>query len=86
MRLRASFKMKKYLPSYPLGSGVISAMLKWPQRIFLGLSLLLLTGVGYVRLDEYTQRRYTRSLRVAGVGVASAVAAGLWWVFIQSPG
>ena len=42
MRLRASFKMKEYLPSYPLGSGVISAMLKWPQRIFLGLSLLLL--------------------------------------------
>jgi hypothetical protein len=55
-------------------------------RVMLGLSLLLLTGVGYVRLDEYTQRRYTRSLRVAGVGVASAVAAGLWWVFIQAPG
>jgi hypothetical protein len=55
-------------------------------RVMLGLSLMLLAGVGYVRLDEYTNRRYTRLLRVAGVGVASAVAAGLWWVFIQVPG
>jgi hypothetical protein len=55
-------------------------------KVMLGLSLLLLAGVGYVRLDEYTQRRYTAWLRLAGVGVATTLAAGVWWVFIQAPG
>ena len=47
----------------------------------LGIACLLLAGWGYVRLDEYTQRRYTGWLRLAGVGVATTIAAGLWWVF-----
>ena len=47
----------------------------------LALAVLLLAGWGYVRLDEYTQRRYTGWLRLAGVGVATTIAAGLWWVF-----
>jgi hypothetical protein len=51
------------------------------SRIVIGLSFLLLAGFGYVRLDEYTQRRYTTWLRVAGVGAATTVIAGWWWVF-----
>jgi hypothetical protein len=47
----------------------------------LGLSLLVLAGFAYVRLDDYTQRRYTTWLRVAGVGVMSLVVAGWWMVF-----
>ena len=46
-----------------------------------GLSLLLLAGFTYVRLDNYTHRRYTTWLRVAGVGVMTAVVAGWWVVF-----
>jgi hypothetical protein len=54
--------------------------------IIVGLGLLLLVGFGYVQLDEYTQRRYTTWLRLAGVGVASTLIAGWWVVFFQSPG
>ena len=55
-------------------------------RIFMGstigLACLLLAGFGYVRLDEFTHRRYTAWLRIAGVGVATTVIAGWWWVFL----
>ena len=47
----------------------------------LGLSVLLLAGFGYVRLDEFTQRRYTTLLRIAGIGVATSVVMGWWYVF-----
>jgi hypothetical protein len=50
------------------------------QRIIFGLSLLLMAGFGYVRLNEYTQRRYTAWLRVSGVFVASLALAGWWWM------
>src|ERR1019366_3432517 len=53
------------------------------SQVIIGLGLLLLAGVGYVRLDEYTQRRYTTWLRVGGVGVAATMAAG-WWMFVQA--
>jgi hypothetical protein len=55
-------------------------------RIVIGLASLLLAGFAYVRLDEYTKRRHTKWLRVAGVGVATTVIAALWWVFSLSPG
>lgn len=57
---------------------------EWTARGLLGLTVLLLAAVGYVRLDEYTQRRYTAWLRLAGVGVAASVAAGLWYAFQTS--
>ncbi len=50
-------------------------------RVMLGLAILLLAGFGYVRLDEYTQRRHTAWLRVAGVGVAASVVAVWLWMF-----
>jgi hypothetical protein len=53
----------------------------WSARVMLGLGVLLLAGVGYIRLDDYTQRRYTAWLRLAGIGVATSVAAGWWYVF-----
>ena len=53
----------------------------WTGRIVAGLALLLVAGFGYVRLDEYTQRRYTTWLRLAGVGVAASVVAG-WLCFL----
>ena len=56
----------------------------WTFRAMIGLAVLLLAAFGYVRLDEYTHRRYTKLLRVAGVGVVTSVAAGWWWVFIQA--
>ena len=54
------------------------------SHIVIGLAFLLLAGYGYVRLDEYTQRRYTTWLRLAGIGVAAMVIAG-WWVYFQAP-
>jgi hypothetical protein len=53
----------------------------WSARVMLGLAVLLLAGFGYVRLDEYTQRRYTTWLRIAGIGIATSVAVGWWYVF-----
>jgi hypothetical protein len=53
----------------------------WTARVMLGLAVLLLAGFSYVRLDEFTQRRYTTWLRLAGLGVATSVGAGLWYVF-----
>jgi len=55
------------------------------SHVIIGLAFLLLAGYGYVRLDEYTQRRYTTWLRVAGIGVAATVIAGWWWVCFQVP-
>jgi hypothetical protein len=55
------------------------------SHIVIGLAFLLLAGYGYVRLDEYTQRRYTTWLRVVGIGVATTVIAGWWWVCFQAP-
>jgi hypothetical protein len=55
------------------------------SHVVIGLAFLLLAGYGYVRLDEYTQRRYTTWLRVAGIGVAATVIAGWWWVCVQAP-
>jgi hypothetical protein len=54
--------------------------------VIVGLALLLLVGYGYLRLDEYTHRRYTTWLRVAGVGLATSAIAGWWLVFFQSQG
>lgn len=47
-----------------------------------GLSILLLVGVGYVRLDEYTRHRYTAWLRAAGSGVVALILAGSYF-FLQ---
>ena len=55
----------------------------WTFRAIIGLSVLLLGGFSYVRLDEYTHRRYTTWLRVLGAGVATSVVAGWWWAFFQ---
>src|SRR5207302_769824 len=69
----------------------ISRKLRAEQRqavgaqVIIGLACLLLAGFGYVRLDEYTQRRYTAWLRLVGMGVATTVVAGWWWVFL-TPG
>ena len=57
--------------------------LTWTARAVLGLSILLLAGVGYVRLDEYTQGRYTTWLRLAGVGAATTALAGTWWYVVS---
>jgi hypothetical protein len=54
--------------------------------VIIGLAFLLLVGFSYVQLDEYTQRRYTTWLRVAGVGVGTTLIAAWWWVFFQAPG
>jgi hypothetical protein len=56
------------------------------SRLIIGLAFVLLAGFGYVRLDEYTQRRYTTWLRVAGLGVATTAVAGWWWIVFQAPG
>ena len=56
------------------------------SRLIIGLALVLLAGFGYVRLDEYTKRRYTTWLRVAGLGVATTALAGWWWIVVQAPG
>jgi hypothetical protein len=53
----------------------------WAARVMIGLAVLLCASFGYVRLDDYTQRRYTTWLRLAGLGVATSVAAGWWYVF-----
>lgn len=53
-------------------------------RVMIGLAVLLLAGFAYVQLDEYTHRRYTTWLRVAGVGVATSVVAAWWYVFLQT--
>jgi hypothetical protein len=55
-------------------------------RLIVGLACVLLAAFGYVRLDEFTQRRYTNTLRVAAVTVAASLLAGWWWVFFQAPG
>ncbi len=48
-------------------------------RIMTGLSILLLAGFGYIRLDEYTNRRFTTFLRVTGAILVGAAVAG-WWM------
>ena len=50
------------------------------SRLMIGLAALLGVGFGYVRLDQYTNRRYTPWLRAAGAAVAATVAAGWWYV------
>lgn len=45
----------------------------------IGISILLLAGFGYIRLDEYTNRRFTTALRAIGVA-AVATALGGWWI------
>ncbi len=48
--------------------------------LMIGLSMVLLAGVAYIRLDELTQRRYTTWLRVASVGVVTSALAGWWFI------
>ena len=55
-------------------------------QVVLGLGLVLLTGFGYVQLDEYTNRRYTFLLRLAGATVVAVLLAGWWWLFFHAPG
>ncbi|HZZ80647.1 MAG TPA: hypothetical protein VFE62_19245 [Gemmataceae bacterium] len=56
----------------------------WTSRGMLGIALLLLAAVGYVRVDEYTHRRYTTWLRIASIGVVTTVIAG--WVYVFQVG
>lgn len=49
------------------------------SRIMVGVAFVLLAGFGYVRLDEYTQRRYTTLLRLAGVSFAGVAIGSIWW-------
>lgn len=49
-------------------------------RLLTGLVVVLLSGFGYLRLDRYTNYRYTTWLRVAGVGLVSVVLAAFWWI------
>lgn len=56
------------------------------SRTIITLGLLLFAGFGYVRLDEFTHRRYTAWLRLAGLSVATTIVAGWLWVFSQAPG
>ena len=51
------------------------------SRAMIGLSILLLAGFGYLRLDEYTHRRYTTWLRAAGVALVATAIAG-WWLVV----
>lgn len=44
----------------------------------IGLSIFLITGFGYIRLDEYTHRRYTAWLRLASLGAVVSALVG-WW-------
>ena len=53
------------------------------SQIVLGLGFLMLAVVGYVRLDEYTQRRYTTLLRLGGLAIITTLAAG-WWLLLQA--
>ena len=45
-----------------------------------GLSILLLGGLGYVRLDDYTNHRYTAWLRAAGSGLVAVILAASWFI------
>jgi hypothetical protein len=47
-----------------------------------GITILLLVGVGYVRLDEYTHHRYTAWLRAAGSGLLALILA-VSYFFVQ---
>lgn len=47
--------------------------------VIIGLSIILIAGFGYIRLDEYTQRRYTTWLRLAGASVVGTALTG-WWI------
>ena len=51
------------------------------SRVMIGLSILLFAGYGYVRIDEYTNRRYTKLLRAVGVGAIAAAVAG-WYMIV----
>ncbi len=55
---------------------------EWASLTFLGLTILLLAGVGYVRLNEFTQRRYTTWLRLAGISAITTMIAGIWWAWL----
>lgn len=48
----------------------------------IGIAVLLLVGYGYIRLDEYTNRRFTAALRALGIA-AVATALGGWWVIAR---
>jgi hypothetical protein len=48
-------------------------------HVVAALFVMLLVGVGYVRLDDWTRSRYTPWLRVAGAAMLALAAAGWWW-------
>jgi len=49
-------------------------------KVLGGVMVLLLAGIAYVRLDDWTKGYYTRWLQVAGAGLLIALGTGIWLV------
>jgi hypothetical protein len=49
-------------------------------RAVLLVSLLLGIGFSYLRLEEWTQYRYSRVLRFFGAGLVAGIAGVAWWI------
>jgi hypothetical protein len=65
---------------------VASARQQVGSQVIIGLGILLLAAVGYLRLDEYTQRRHTTWLRLGGIAIAALFVGGGLWLIIRTPG